>query len=1349
MAGGIKGITVKIGGDTTELGKSLSSASKQSTALQKELKGVNSLLKMDPGNITLLTQKSDLLKKSIGETETKLKSLKEVLAKADSGEIKLTEEEYRNLQREIVSTEQKLKGLKDQSKEFGSVFAQQVAVAGEKVKEVGGKVEDFGKKVSVISGATGAMLTGSIAMASNFEDAMAKVNTIADTSAVSLDDLSTQILDLSNKTGIGADEIADATYNAISAGQLTADAVNFVSNATSLAKAGFTDTGSAIDVLTTIMNAYGLEAEKVSSVSDMLIQTQNKGKTTVAELSSSMGKIIPTANSMGVSLDQLCAGYAIMTANGIATAESTTYMNSMLNEMGKSSTNVGKILKEQTGKSFQELVADGNSVGDVLQILKDYADKSGTAFNELWGSAEAGKAGLTLLSGGVEEFNNMAQSMIDATDTTAEALGKLETPSQKAKVAITQLKNSGIQLGETALTALTPLIDKISNSISSLTQWFNELSPAIQKVILAVLAIVTALGPTIIIIGKLLTSIGTIMTWVPKIVTAIKAISTAFKAMSAILVANPVGAIIAGVVALVAVLIYAYKHSEKFRDIVNGAFQKVKEVVGGVVDALVGFFTETIPNAFRTVIDFITNNWQGLLLLIVNPFAGAFKLLYDNCEGFRTFVNNFVEKIKEIVTVKIPEFFSKLPERLGYLIGYIIGSVVQFGKDMYDWVVTNVPLFIDSAITFLKELPGKVGEWLVNTINNVITWGGDMITKAKEIGSQFISNVISFIKELPGKLGEWFTNAVTKVIEWGTNLKTKGKEAIDMMTTSIVDTAKSLPSKMLDIGKNIVQGLWNGVLNAKDWFKDKIKGFFTGIIDGAKDALGIHSPSKVFHDEIGVQIVNGLVKGIDSKKANAKKSAEELSELYVKSAKSKLKALKQSNQLSIENEEAYWKAVASHCKKGSDAYNEAIALSKKSLDELSKYYVKEANDNLKTLKETDAITLAEEERYWFEVSKQCKEGSEAYNEAINNANKAKKSLNTELTKLDNQYEKDVKSVKDKLIKDIKDVEDAYEKAIASRQSAIVSSLSLTEAVKKDDGVGKDDLIKNLGDQVLALQEWDNTLDALKNRNLTDSGLLDELENMGVSSLETLKNINSMTDEELEAYNALYIEKNRIARERAETENENLKKQSEDQVKLLIEEANKNLNKLEDEYNEKLKALGVVTKETSVGIGENIVHGLQEGIENQRNSFESFLTGFFSSIVATAQSALDIHSPSRVFRDLVGKQITAGIAVGIKSSANVALDAVKNMSKNLVDSATMDMNNINSATIDRKLNVTFDNYKNTTNTGDILKAMQTYGEKLIEASKRTIMLDTGVLVGETIDKIDSALASNQLLRARGV
>ena len=143
------------------------------------------------------------------------------------------------------------------------------------------------------------MYAGPVQAAQQYEKAIAKVGTIADTQEVPLGTLSQQIMELSNKTGIAANAIADDVYNAISAGQKTGDAVNFVTNSTKLAKAGFAESSQTLDVLTTVLNAYGMSADKVSTVSDMLVQTQNKGKVTVGELASSMGKIIPTANEIG------------------------------------------------------------------------------------------------------------------------------------------------------------------------------------------------------------------------------------------------------------------------------------------------------------------------------------------------------------------------------------------------------------------------------------------------------------------------------------------------------------------------------------------------------------------------------------------------------------------------------------------------------------------------------------------------------------------------------------------------------------------------------------------------------------------------------------------------------------------------------------------------------------------------------------------------------------------------------------------------------------------------------------------------------------------------------------------
>lgn len=914
MAGGIRGITVEIGGNTTKLGKALSEVNSKSKSLQSELKGVNTLLKFDPSNVTLLKQKQDLLNTSIATTKEKLNTLKstqeQVQAQFDKGEI--TEEQYRNFQREIVATEQKLKKLTEETKNFGSVGAKQIANVGQKMQDVGSKIEGVGKKFSVISGAAGAVLGGSAMLASNFQDSMAKVNTIADTSQVSLGDLSAQILDLSNNTGIGASEIANATYDAISAGQNTADAVSFVENATSLARAGFADTGASIDLLTTILNAYGMEAGEVSKVSDILINTQNRGKTTVAELSSSMGKIIPTANSMNVSLEQISAGYSIMTAKGIATAETTTYMNSMLNELGKSGTDVSDALKEKTGKSFQELMADGNSLGDVLQILTDYAGETGVGFNDLWGSSEAGKAAITLLSDGVESFNSEVDSMSGAVGATSSALEKLETPSQKAKVAITQVKNSGIELGTAVLTSITPLINKLTKGIENLTKWFNNLSPGMQQTIVVVLGVVAALGPLIIIIGRLIGSLGTILTCAPKIVTAVKGIGTAFKALGALFAANPIAIVIVALTALVSALIYAYNHSERFRDIVNAAFKKVKEVVGNVVQALVTFFTVTIPNAIQNVI-----NWFSQLPTNIANFVN---MVWTTVS---TWVTDMVAKALELgsqFVENIVNFFSTLPDTIGYIIGFILGKIVQWGLDLYKFATTKIPEFVNTVVKFISELPGKIWNWLVQAFNRVTQWGLNIVATGKQKASEFVSSVVQFVSELPGKIWNWLSNAISKVIQWGSDtvstgrqkasefvssavqfiselpgkmwshlssavqkvvqwgsdMVSRGRSAARDLVSAVADTISELPGKMVSIGSDIVSGIWDGIIGAKNWILGKCRGFADSIVRGFKDALGIHSPSRVFAEVVGKQIPAGIAQGITNNATVATAATESL-----------------------------------------------------------------------------------------------------------------------------------------------------------------------------------------------------------------------------------------------------------------------------------------------------------------------------------------------------------------------------------------------------------------------------------------------------------------------------------------
>ena len=604
-AGNIKGITIEIGGETTKLDKALRGINSTSKTLQNQLKAVNQALKLDPKNMELLAQKQEILSKSIETTKEKLQTLKTAQEQAAAAFARgeMDENQYRALQTEITKTETELKNLENQLQETQDGFKR----AGEAIQDVGKKISDVGDKITkvgdgmqsagksllpVTTAITG-IGTASVAAAVNFEDAIAKLSTIADTSeetGVPLQELQDQIMELSDQTGISASEIADNVYDAISAGQKTGDAVNFVSNATRLAKAGFTDSGAALDILTTAMNAYGLEADQVGHVSDVLINTQNLGKTTVDQLAASMGKVIPTAKANGVSIENLAGMYAVMTSNGIATAESTTYMNSMLNELGKQGTAAAKAFAAGTehikegGLTMAEAMEQGWSLTDVLSILDEQAYESGTTIGNMFGSAEAGKAA-TVLWDNATKLNDAVEKMGDSAGATDEAFAKLDTTSNQAKIALNEIKNAGIDLGQTILQMVMPYFQQFTQKIKDATTWFKNLDDSQKQMIVRIAAVVAAVAPALLIGGKIISGVGKLTSGIGGMITKVGGLISKMGGLSGALsaIASPVGIVIAALAALAAGFVYLYKTNDEFREKVNAAVEKVKKAFQDMV----------------------------------------------------------------------------------------------------------------------------------------------------------------------------------------------------------------------------------------------------------------------------------------------------------------------------------------------------------------------------------------------------------------------------------------------------------------------------------------------------------------------------------------------------------------------------------------------------------------------------------------------------------------------------------------------------------------------------------------------------------------------------------------------
>ena len=379
-------------------------------------------------------------------------------------------------------------------------------------------------------------------------------------------------------------------------------------------------------------------------------------------------------------------------------------------------------------------------------------------------------------------------------------------------------------------------------------------------------------------------------------------VGIALAAVGAVILGAPalVAAAVAGIVAAVATVIVLIKeHWDQIVEFFQSIPDKLSELGSAIAEWGSGVL-DSIGEFIDSVIEWFSE-LPGKIIDAISSLA----------ESFAEWGASMLETASEVVTQiidSIVQFFSELPYKIGYAIGFVIGTLIEWGTNVINWIATNVPQMIDNITTFFSELPGKIWDWLVNTYNKFVEWGSQMLQKAGEVASNCIDSIVTFFSELPGKIWNWLTdafnrfvtwgsntlqkarevgantidtivnffsqlpgkiwtwlsNTLQKVIQWGSDMVAKGRQAASDLCSAVINGVANLPSQMANVGYNIVMGVWNGICNAAGWFRRQVQSFFSGIVDGVKGALGIHSPSKVFADEIGKWIPPGIGVGIEA-----------------------------------------------------------------------------------------------------------------------------------------------------------------------------------------------------------------------------------------------------------------------------------------------------------------------------------------------------------------------------------------------------------------------------------------------------------------------------------------------------
>lgn len=737
--------------------------------------------------------------------------------------------------------------------------------------------------IGAISAVAAAVYAGPVQAAQQYEKAIAKVGTIADTQEVPLGTLSQQIMELSNKTGIAANAIADDVYNAISAGQKTGDAVNFVTNSTKLAKAGFAESSQTLDVLTTVLNAYGMSADKVSTVSDMLVQTQNKGKVTVGELASSMGKIIPTANASNVSLEQLCAGYAIMTSKGIAAAETTTYMNSMLNELSKSGSTTDKLLRQKMGGSFAELMASGKSLGEILGGIQEEASKSGLALSDMFSSSEAGKAAMSLLSNGVDGFNSSVQDMVNSVGATDSAFAKMEdTTEAKMEKAKNSIANLGIVLGQNLLPIVGNLADKVAVVVTKVSE-FAAANPKLVQTALKVAAGLAALK-----VGMLTTKLVTlsaqdgILSLAKKLLglragfieNAATSVSFAEKlktAGSGILsyFGNVKGAmggvkqsIVSGFLGIAGKASGAFSKATTLIAPLGNAVKTVLGPIGNLAKTalgpLGGIAGKILPvvgviTTIITVIQLVKNHLEEIRGFIQRTFGDEALAVFDKIVSVITNIGDTIknvfsdgnigaarDKIQELFGDKGAAVFDTFVNVLGTVknavsevVGFITTYVVPVAEQVLQVIVTQVIPGIVSFIQAAAPTIMQIIQSIADFIGAIIPVIGSFIAGLMPIISEIITFISTYVLPIISELFSFICSTVLPAIS-------AAIQAILPVVTNVLQT-------LLPAIQTALTTIWNIV---------------SPIIQGILAAIQFVMPTIQSIIQSGVQAISGVISGI-------------------------------------------------------------------------------------------------------------------------------------------------------------------------------------------------------------------------------------------------------------------------------------------------------------------------------------------------------------------------------------------------------------------------------------------------------------------------------------------------------
>lgn len=841
MASRIKGITVEIGGDTTGLEKALKSVNSSIKNTQSALKDVNRLLKLDPSNTELLSQKQRLLKDAIGATKEKLDSLKtaQEQAKQQLENDDLGQDKYDALQREIIETEEELRRLQQEAATTSTALAK-IDEAGKKIEAFGDSVTSAGKAVMPASMAVAGLGAAAVKTAADFDSSMSKVAAVSGATGDDLDALRDKAREMGAKTKFSASEAADAMNYMAMAGWKTEDMLEGIEGIMNLAAASGEDLATTSDIVTDALTAFGLSAQDSGHFADILAAASSNANTNVSMMGETFKYCAPIAGALGFSAEDTAEAIGLMANAGIKGSQAGTALRTIMNNLTGDIKLSGSALGEVTIATTN---ADG-SMRDLSDILSDCRG----AFAQLSESEQAAAAEalvgknamsgfLALMNAGEGDIEKLSTAIANC-DGTAERMAETMQDNLAGQLTIlkSQLQELAISFGEMLMPAIRAIVSKIQAFVDKL----NHMSEGQQKAILTIGLMVAALGPLMVIIGTVISKVGVAMQGFVRLASGVKKLGVAVKAGTGVF--GKLGAALGGisapviaVVAIIAVLIAAFKHlwdtNEEFRNAITaiweGIVSKIQAFCQGIVDRL-----NALGFDFGSIVDVLKALWDGFCQFLAPIFEAAFNVVSTVLGTVLDVITGLLDIFIGLFTGNwsqmwegVKEVFSGIWEGITSLFENFLNMIRNLADTVLGWFGTSWEEVWTSVKTFFENIWNGITAFFSGIWNGIVSTVTTQINAVKTV----VSTVFNAIKTTATTIWNGIKSAITTVVD---GIKSKVSTVFESIKSTVTSVFNGIKSTATSVWNGIKAAIITPIEAARDKVRsviDAIKGFFSGL----------------------------------------------------------------------------------------------------------------------------------------------------------------------------------------------------------------------------------------------------------------------------------------------------------------------------------------------------------------------------------------------------------------------------------------------------------------------------------------------------------------------------------------